>query len=134
MDYVEIPTDLSHVKTKVLGNLTKRQLICFSLAAVCGLPVFFLTKNYISLSNAVLLMMVAMFPFFMFGMYERNGQPLEVILKHYITAKFIRPQKRPYITKNFYAYSNKEKNKPKQEVNTLVRSKKSTIQFQKSKK
>lgn len=131
MDYVEIPTDLSHVKTKVLGSLTKRQLICFSLAAICGLPVFFLTKNYISLNNAVLLMMVSMFPFFMFGMYERNGQPLEVILKHYITAKFIRPQKRPYITKNFYAYSNKEKTKPKQEVNTFVRSKKTTIQKQK---
>ena len=34
MAYVPIPKDLSKVKTKVLFNLTKRQLICFTLAAL----------------------------------------------------------------------------------------------------
>lgn len=29
MAYVSIPKDLNTVKTKVLFNLTKRQLICF---------------------------------------------------------------------------------------------------------
>ena len=45
MAYVPVPKDLSKVKTKVALNLTKRQIICFSLAGVCGVPVYFLTKN-----------------------------------------------------------------------------------------
>ena len=45
MAYVSVPKDLSTVKTKVVFNLTKRQLICFSAALAVGLPVFFLTKQ-----------------------------------------------------------------------------------------
>lgn len=44
-----------------------------------------------------------MMPLFMLAMYERNGQPLEVILKHVIQAKFVRPKIRPYQTDNYYA-------------------------------
>ena len=44
MPYVPVPKDLTKVKTKLAFNLTKRQLICFSLAALAGLPVYFLTK------------------------------------------------------------------------------------------
>ena len=33
MPYVNVPNDLSKVKTKMALNLTKRQLICFGCAA-----------------------------------------------------------------------------------------------------
>ena len=33
MAFVPVPKDLNRVKTKVMFNLTKRQLICFALAA-----------------------------------------------------------------------------------------------------
>ncbi len=102
MAYVPIPKDLSNVKTKIMLNLTKRQLICFTFAALCGVPIFFATKDFLGSSNAVLIMMTAMFPFFMFAMYERNGQPLEVILKNYIEVNFKQPKQRPYMTDNFY--------------------------------
>ena len=36
MAYVPVPKDLNAVKTKVLLNLTKRQLICF--AEICLIP------------------------------------------------------------------------------------------------
>ena len=39
MPYVPVPKDLTKVKTKLAFNLTKRQLICFSLAGLVGLPV-----------------------------------------------------------------------------------------------
>ena len=52
---------------------------------------------------AAALMIVIMLPFFMFAMFERNGQPLEVLLKHYIQARFVRPRTRAYETNNFYA-------------------------------
>ncbi len=103
MAYIPIPKDLSNVKTKLLFNLTKRQLICFSIAAAMGLPPFFLTKDHIGMSNAMLLMMAIMFPMFMFAMYEKHGQPLEVVLRHYINVRFRRAKYRPYQTDNFYA-------------------------------
>jgi len=48
-------------------------------------------------------MMVIMMPLFFFAMYEKNGQPLEVVLGHFIQQVFIRPKKRPYKTDNYYA-------------------------------
>lgn len=61
---VQVPKDLSGIKTKVALNLTKRQIICFSGAAVTGIPLYFLTKGLIGTSAASLLMMGAMLPFF----------------------------------------------------------------------
>ena len=74
MPYVPVPKDLTKVKTKLAFNLTKRQLICFSLAGLVGLPVYFFTRGAIGNSAAVLLMIGLMMPFFFFAMYERDGQ------------------------------------------------------------
>lgn len=106
--YISVPRDLTKVKTKVMFNLTKRQLICFSIAILIGLPVFFFFKGTGNVSLATIGMMVVMMPFFMLAMYEKNGQPLEVILGHYIQANFIRPKIRPYKTQNCYAAFTKE--------------------------
>ena len=81
MAYVTIPKDLSKVQSKVLFGLTKRQVICFGAAALIGV----------------------MLPFFLFAMYEKNGQPLEVFLGHLIENKFIRPKTRIYQTNNLYS-------------------------------
>ena len=56
MAFVPVPKDLNRVKTKVMFNLTKRQLICFSIAAAVGVPIFFLTKAHLGLSTAAMLM------------------------------------------------------------------------------
>ena len=103
MAYVPVPKDLTRVKSKFLFNLTKRQIVCFGLGARVGVPLFFLTKEAIGVSMAAALMIIVMLPFFMFAMFERHGQPLEVLLKHYIDARFIRHRKRVYQTENFYA-------------------------------
>ena len=103
MAYVSVPKDLSTVKTKVVFNLTKRQLICFSAALAVGLPVFFLTKDSTGTSSSTLMMIFTMLPLFMLAIYEKHGQPLEVILKHYIEVRFLKPKQRPYKTNNFYA-------------------------------
>ena len=50
-----------------------------------------------------MLLIIAALPFFLFAMYEKNGQPLEKILKQYINAKYIRPKVRPYRTENIYS-------------------------------
>ena len=100
--YISVPRDLTKVKSKVMFNLTKRQLICFGLAALIGVPSFFLLKTVMEVNTAVMGMMFIMMPFFFLAMYEKNGQPLEVILNHMIQAIFKRPKIRPYVTENYY--------------------------------
>lgn len=101
--YIAVPRDLTKVKSKVMFNLTKRQLICFGLAALIGVPSFFLLKKTGSISFAAMGMMIVMMPLFFIAMYQKNGQPLEVILIHFIQANFIRPKIRVYRTDNYYA-------------------------------
>lgn len=100
--YVPVPRDLTKVKSKVFFNLTKRQLICFSAAALIGVPSFFLLKSAGNVSLASLGMIIIMLPMFFLAMYEKDGQPLEVIARHFIQSKFIRPKVRPYKTDNYY--------------------------------
>ena len=101
--YVTIPKDLSKVQSKILFGLTKRQVICFGAAAIIGVPLFFLTKGALGTTTAALCMILVMLPFFLFAMYEKNGQPLEVFLGHLIENKFIRPKMRIYQTNNLYS-------------------------------
>ena len=101
MAYVNVPKDLTKVKTKVLFNLTKRQLICFGSGALIGVPLFFL----------------------LFAMYEKNGQPLEVVIRNIYRVCFQRPKQRPYKTNNFYAVLERQ-NQLDREVYQIVRKEK----------
>ena len=103
MAYVTIPKDLTKVKSKVLFGLTKRQLICFGAAALIGVPLFFLPSRTASNSAAAFCMIIVMLPFFLLAMYERHGQPLEVVAGQIIRCMFLRTKERPYQTNNFYA-------------------------------
>ena len=94
MPYVPVPKDLTKVKTKVAFNLTKRQLIFFSIAGAVGLPVYFLTRTAIGNTASVLLMI-------------RDGQPAEKILKNMIRHR-LWPETRPYKTRNFYKIMSKK--------------------------
>jgi hypothetical protein len=100
--YISVPRDLTRVKTKVFFGLTKRQLLCFGAAALIGVPSFFLLKSCGNLSLAALGMVIIMLPLFFLAMYEKDGEPLEVIAKHFIQSKFVRPKVRPYQTNNYY--------------------------------
>lgn len=108
MAFVPVPKDLNRVKTKVMFNLTKRQLICFALAAAVGVPIFFLIKPSIGLTTASMLMVVIMLPFVFFALYEKDGQPAEKILDHIIKSMFLRDKVRPYRTDNLYAAIQRE--------------------------
>ena len=72
MAYVPVPKDLNAVKTKVLFNLTKRQLVCFGSGAAVGVPLFFLLRQSLSNSAAAICMIVVMLPFFLFALREKR--------------------------------------------------------------
>lgn len=119
MAYVSVPKDLTRVKSKVLFNLTKRQLLCFGAALLAGVPLFFLLRDSTGTSTAALVMILAMLPGFLLALYEKHGQPLEVIAGQMIQALFIRPKERPYQTNNLYAALMRQ-NLMEQEVKAIV--------------
>ena len=130
--YISIPRDLTKVKTKVFFNLTKRQLICFGLGALVGVPIFFILKGAgMEISNAVLCMMGVMIPFFLFAMYEKNGQPLEKILKQKLNAMFLRPKTRPYRTNNYYACLERQADAERKVKRIVAQSKKHVFKKEK---
>lgn len=130
MAYVNVPNDLSKVKNKIALNLTKRQLICFGIAAVVGIPAYLFTRTAIGGTGAMLLMIGLMLPCFFFAMYERDGLPFEKVLRNIARSTFLWPRTRPYQTENFYAYLSekedtqlgKKKAKPAQRKKAPARS------------
>jgi hypothetical protein len=107
MPYVPVPKDLTKVKTKVAFGLTKRQLVCFSVAGAVGIPVYLLTRVALGGSGALLVMIGLMLPFFFLAMYEKDGLPAERLLINYVRAR-LWPGKRPYKTDNLYRYLEKK--------------------------
>ena len=115
---VPVPKDLSGIKTKVALNLTKRQIICFSGAAITGVPLYFLTKGVLGTQAAALIMVGVMLPFFFLAMYEGDGFPAEKILYFMIRQKMLTPGIRPYKSENLYEQL-EEREKIKKEVRYL---------------
>lgn len=103
MPYVTVPKDLSRIKNKLVFNLTKRQLISFSLAGGIGIPFYLFSRSVIGGDVAAFVMIALMLPFMAFGVYEKDGQPLEKILYHMIRARFLLPRIRVYQTDNLYS-------------------------------
>lgn len=120
MAYVPVPKDLTKVKSRVLFNLTKRQLICFGGGALIGVPLFFLLRGSLGASSAAILMVLSMLPLFVMGLYEKNGRPLEKVLGDVIQTMFLRPKRRPYQTDNLYAALMRQE-QMEREVQKLVR-------------
>lgn len=104
MAFVQVPKDLSRVKTKVALNLTKRQLISFGLGALIGVPTYLGIRSSIGNDLALLVMIVLMMPFFFTAIFEKDGIPFEKYILHVIRQKYIYPKVRLYRTDNFYKY------------------------------
>ena len=103
MPYVNVPNDLSKIKTKIAFNLTKRQLICFGGAGAVGIPAYLLAKSAIGSTGAMFVMLALMLPAFFLAMYERDGLPFEKVVRNIVRVKITRPGIRPYKTQNIYA-------------------------------
>ena len=124
MAYVPVPKDLTKVKTKVMFNLTRRQLVCFTAGALVGVPLFLWLREPAGNSMAAMCMMLVMMPFFLLAMYEKHGQPLEKIVGNILKVAVIRPKQRPYQTNNFYAVLKRQEMLDKEVYDIVKRKKK----------
>ena len=89
MPYVNVPNDLSKIKTKIAFNLTKRQLICFGIGAAIGIPTYLLTRGAIGNTGALFVMLGIMLPAFLMAMYEKDGLPFEKVLRNIVGTRFM---------------------------------------------
>ena len=103
MPEVTIPKDLTQVQNKVMFGLTRRQLVCFGIAAAVGVPSYLLARGTLGNTGAMFLLMGVALPAFLLAMYEKDGLPLEKVVRNVIRARFLRPGVRPYRTENIYA-------------------------------
>ena len=124
MAYVPVPKDLTKVKTKVMFNLTRRQMVCFTAGALVGVPLFLWLREPAGNSMAAMCMMLVMMPFFLLAMYEKHGQPLEKIVGNILKVAVIRPKQRPYQTNNFYAVLKRQEMLDKEVYDIVHRNKK----------
>lgn len=87
MAYVNVPKDLTKVKTKVALNLTKRQLIGFTIAGLIGFPVYLMVKKVLPNDLSMLIMVGVSFPIIFATLYEKDGIYFEKYLKYIIDKK-----------------------------------------------
>lgn len=88
-----------------------------------GVPLYFILRPVLPGGAASLVMVAVMLPFFLLGIYEKNGEPLETVLGHFIEATFLRPKKRIYQTENYYMLLERQA-QLNREVKAIVRDKK----------
>ena len=74
--------------------------MCFGIAAAVGVPSYLLARSSIGNTGAMFLMMAVALPAFLLAMYEKDGLPLEKVVRNIIRARFLRPGVRPYRTEN----------------------------------
>lgn len=99
--YVQIPKDLNDIKEKFIMGLTKRQVVCFVIGLALGAPVFFVARNFVGMSTAIMAMGIVAAPAILCGLYRKNGIFLEKQAK-FMREYFTRPRKRYYKTTNIF--------------------------------
>ena len=113
---VDMVKDPTKVKSKFIGSFTKRQVVCYGLAALAGIPFYLVTKDVIGKETAALFMVAIMFPFIIASMYEKDGLPAERYFLSFFVWKFVRPVKRSNKKENRF-----EIRKHKEDMETEVR-------------
>lgn len=94
MAYVQVPRDLSKYETKLALNLTKRQLICFSLGVLVGVPTYLFLKDILEPDLNAMITFLILSPFFAMGIYKKDGIPFEQYMYIVIRYKYLRVKNR----------------------------------------
>ncbi|MDK6679198.1 MULTISPECIES: PrgI family protein [unclassified Aerococcus] len=104
MAFVPMPADLSKVKTKIMFNLTSRQLICFTLGGAIAAPAYWFSRPYLGNTLSMLLLMVIVAPFIFIATYKIDGLTGEKFIKQYYNFRHKKPLIRVYKNSNMYDF------------------------------
>ncbi|MFT9076328.1 PrgI family protein [Ethanoligenens sp.] len=104
MRFVTIYKDISKIETKLIKNLTGRQIAFFGAGGVIGFTAFWYSHATIGYNAAIYLMFAIVLPFGALALYKnkKTGRTLEKKIAILLRAKCIRPQIRTYHSENIY--------------------------------
>lgn len=103
MPYAKIPKDLTKYESKLVLNLTKRQVICYLVAGILGISIFFITKKYLGADLGGWLTIIVVSPIFALSLGRfKNNLPFEKYVALIIRTRVVSTFKRPYQSSNMY--------------------------------
>ena len=124
---LEIPKDIRRYEAKLFGPFTTRQAICFIIAAVIALFVYFGLKDIIVQDILFFVIIIVDLPLLLCGWVKPYGMHFEKFAKTAIGTTFISPAARKYVTENRFSdkieEDKKEKNTRKERVKKMKSSK-----------
>jgi hypothetical protein len=89
--YVKLPPDLFKIKEKIIGGLSKRQLIGFAIGAAMGAIPFFVVKSIAGTLAGVLALCIFAAPAVFCGIFEKNGvgaqRYIKMVVNYYRTPR-----------------------------------------------
>lgn len=88
MSKVEVPKDFEEVDLPVFSIFTKRQLLFLLLDVLICVPVYFLTREWLSIDGSVFLLMLISAPIFLLAVFKRNGLRGEDYLLLFLRHRF----------------------------------------------
>ena len=100
---IEMSKDVRDYQPRILGPLTRRQLICILIAAAYCVPLFFLLPISDIMTKCVVVFVCAI-PAISCGWVELYKMPFEVFIKQVILTTIATPTKRKNKPVNSYDY------------------------------
>ena len=99
---VEINKDIRETEAKILGPLTKRQIICISIALGYSAPLFFILSGIEQVAIRAVIAVIAAIPTLACGWCNLYGMHLEQFAVHLVKNVLLMPSKRKYEVINDY--------------------------------
>ena len=119
---VRVPKDIRGYKTKIIGSLTLRQLICIAVAVAVDIFAYSFVLSSMNLDKEVLFYVLIFvdLPILLF-MTEPSGMPFEIYLKEVVFRMFFYPRYRRIATKLGEKKDDSKQVRSKKETKNLMK-------------
>lgn len=106
---IKIPKEIRDFKSKVIFNLTARQVISVVIALVINVPLYIFSKGLFGEDIAGWLIIIISAPIFLIGFVKKDGMNYEKYFLIMLRFNFLTPRIRKYKTENIFTYLNERK-------------------------
>ncbi len=106
---IKIPKEIRDFKSKVIFNLTVRQIISLVVALIINVPLYIFSKNLFGEDTAGWLIIIISAPIFLIGFVKKDGMSYEKYFLIMLRFNFLTPRIRKYKTENIFTYLDEKK-------------------------
>lgn len=101
---VKICRDIKSTESKLIFNMTSRQLLFSGLAATTSVGAFLMLRPFCSLEIIFVVIAFLCAPFVAFGFVKIYGLPFEKFLHIFLVNNLFAPKHRVYKSENFFKF------------------------------